>query len=54
MRLAMRISAALRETAGMPPTDAVDQIMARVRKWSASQLDDWTVVMCDYQGAGVN
>ena len=38
----------LRETAGLSASAAADSIIASVRKWSAKQDDDLTVLVCDY------
>ena len=38
----------LRTTAGLPPSAAADSIVSSVRKWSAKQEDDLTVLVCDY------
>ncbi len=42
------LAAALRDTAKLTPSEAADSIVASVRKWSATQDDDWTVLVCDY------
>ena len=42
------LSAVLRQTAELPPAAASDQIVSAVRRWSASQDDDLTVLICDY------
>jgi phosphoserine phosphatase RsbU/P len=47
------LSVALGETAGLAPGDAMDRIIAQVQKWSASQLDDLTVLICDFTGEGL-
>ena len=39
---------ALRDTAQLPHTDAVEQIIASLQKWADVQNDDLTVVLCDY------
>ena len=41
----------LRQTARLQPSDAANTIISSVRKWSATQDDDLTVLVCDYQGA---
>jgi sigma-B regulation protein RsbU (phosphoserine phosphatase) len=38
----------LRQTSGLPATAASDQIIAAVQRWSVSQDDDLTVLVCDY------
>ncbi|MFZ1053283.1 MAG: PP2C family protein-serine/threonine phosphatase [Candidatus Sulfotelmatobacter sp.] len=42
------LSALLRQTADLPPSAASDQIISSVQRWSASQDDDLTVLICDY------
>jgi phosphoserine phosphatase RsbU/P len=42
------LSALLRQTAGLPPAAAADQIISQVQRWSALQDDDLTVLICDY------
>ena len=42
------LSALLRQTAELPPPAASDQIISSVRRWSALQDDDLTVLVCDY------
>jgi phosphoserine phosphatase RsbU/P len=42
----------LRKTAGSTARDAADLIVAAVQKWSATQEDDLTVLVCDYVGDG--
>jgi phosphoserine phosphatase RsbU/P len=44
--------AVLQKTAALPPSDAADSIIATIRKWSATQDDDWTVIVCDYAAHG--
>ena len=44
-----RLAAELRSTAALPPDSAVDAILARIRAWQASQDDDLTLILCDYQ-----
>jgi phosphoserine phosphatase RsbU/P len=46
------LSATLKQTAGMAPADAVERILAEVRRWAKSQDDDWTALICDFVGAG--
>ncbi len=43
-----RLHESLRETAGLSASAAADSIIASVRKWSAKQDDDLTVLVCDY------
>ena len=42
------LSAMLRQTAELAPSAASDRIITAVQKWSASQDDDLTVLICDY------
>jgi sigma-B regulation protein RsbU (phosphoserine phosphatase) len=42
------LSTLLRQTAELPPSAASDQIVSSVQRWSASQDDDLTVLICDY------
>jgi phosphoserine phosphatase RsbU/P len=42
------LSALLRQTAELPPSAASDQIVSSVQRWSASQDDDLTVLICDF------
>jgi len=42
------LAALLRQTAQLPPSAASDQIIFAVQRWSASQDDDLTVLVCDY------
>jgi sigma-B regulation protein RsbU (phosphoserine phosphatase) len=42
------LAAVLQQTAALPPSETVDQIISAVQKWSASQDDDLTVLICDY------
>jgi sigma-B regulation protein RsbU (phosphoserine phosphatase) len=46
------LSAVLRQTAELPPAAASDQIVSAVQRWSASQDDDLTVLICDYSRMG--
>jgi phosphoserine phosphatase RsbU/P len=46
------LSAVLRQTAELPPAAASDQIISAVQRWSASQDDDLTVLICDYIAGG--
>jgi phosphoserine phosphatase RsbU/P len=45
-----RLVAVLQESAGLTAEQAADLILSRVQKWSASQDDDLTVIVCDYSG----
>jgi len=47
-----RLGALLRATAELTPTETADQIIAAVQKWSVSQNDDLTVLICDYNANG--
>lgn len=38
----------LKQTKGSPPTEAADLILSSVQKWSASQDDDLTLIVCDF------
>ena len=42
------LASALKETAAHPPAEAADRILASVQKWSASQEDDLTLIVCDF------
>jgi sigma-B regulation protein RsbU (phosphoserine phosphatase) len=42
------LSALLRQTAELPPSEAADRIISAVQKWASSQDDDLTVLVCDY------
>jgi phosphoserine phosphatase RsbU/P len=46
------LSDLLRQTSGLPPSEAADRIIASVAQWSVSQDDDLTVLVCDYVGIG--
>ena len=46
------LGALFRQTAGIAPSDAADQIISTVQRWAASQDDDLTVLVCDYVGNG--
>ncbi len=43
-----RLGALMRETAGLPPQEAVDRIVDVVQQWANAQGDDLTVLVCDY------
>src|ERR1700683_1248604 len=47
------LSAVLRQTAELAPAAATDQIVSEVQRWSASQDDDLTVLICDYVAGGL-
>jgi|ERR1035438_10297428 sigma-B regulation protein RsbU (phosphoserine phosphatase) len=40
----------LQRTAVLQPAEAASRIMSSVQRWSATQDDDLTVLICDYQG----
>jgi phosphoserine phosphatase RsbU/P len=42
------LSAALKNTAGLSPSDAADIIIAEVQSWAKSQEDDLTLLVCDF------
>jgi sigma-B regulation protein RsbU (phosphoserine phosphatase) len=42
------LASALRNTAALAPVDAVERIIAEVQRWSASQEDDLTALICDF------
>jgi sigma-B regulation protein RsbU (phosphoserine phosphatase) len=42
------LSAVLRQTAELAPSDASDRIISAVQQWASSQDDDLTVLVCDY------
>jgi sigma-B regulation protein RsbU (phosphoserine phosphatase) len=42
---------ALKATAPLPPADAVTTIVEQVQRWSHSQDDDLTVLLCEFEGA---
>lgn len=43
-----RLGALLQETANVSHTETADQIINTIQKWSVSQNDDLTVLVCDY------
>jgi sigma-B regulation protein RsbU (phosphoserine phosphatase) len=45
------LSVLLQRTAALQPSEAADKIIASVQQWSATQDDDLTVLVCDYQAA---
>jgi sigma-B regulation protein RsbU (phosphoserine phosphatase) len=42
----------MQKTAQLAPGEAADSIVASIRRWSAAQDDDWTVLVCDCAGTG--
>jgi sigma-B regulation protein RsbU (phosphoserine phosphatase) len=46
------LGALLRETARNEAPEAADRIISAVQKWSVSQDDDLTVLVCDFVGNG--
>ncbi len=44
------LMAEMQNTAGLSPGEAADSIVATIRRWSAAQDDDWTILVCDYAG----
>lgn len=46
-----RLSALMRETAALSPSEAVDRIVDVVQRWAKAQGDDLTLLLCDYAGA---
>jgi sigma-B regulation protein RsbU (phosphoserine phosphatase) len=46
------LSALLQQTAELPPAEATDQIISTVQRWSASQDDDLTALICDHIAGG--
>jgi phosphoserine phosphatase RsbU/P len=49
------LHATVRQTASLPPAEAASKIIAEVEKWSRSQDDDLTIIICDYlSAAGVS
>jgi sigma-B regulation protein RsbU (phosphoserine phosphatase) len=46
------LMAEMQNTAGLSPGAAADSIVATIRRWSAVQDDDWTILVCDYAGTG--
>jgi phosphoserine phosphatase RsbU/P len=43
-----RLHALLLETAALSHSEAADQIISSVQRWSAAQSDDLTLLLCDY------
>jgi len=44
------LMAEMQKTSGLSPGEAADAIVATIRRWSAAQEDDWTILVCDYAG----
>jgi sigma-B regulation protein RsbU (phosphoserine phosphatase) len=42
------LSEALRNTRGASPSEAADRILSSVQRWSATQDDDITLIVCDF------
>jgi phosphoserine phosphatase RsbU/P len=42
------LSEMLKQTAGYPPAEAAERILAAVQRWSATQDDDLTLIVCDF------
>jgi sigma-B regulation protein RsbU (phosphoserine phosphatase) len=42
------LSVLLRQTSQLPPSRASDEMVSALQRWSASQEDDLTVLICDY------
>jgi sigma-B regulation protein RsbU (phosphoserine phosphatase) len=42
------LTSLLKSTAAMPPAKAASEIIGQVKRWSSSQDDDLTVLICDY------
>ena len=47
-----RLCSLMQESAGLSPGETADLILSSVKKWSALQNDDRTLLICDYVGAG--
>jgi phosphoserine phosphatase RsbU/P len=45
------LAEALKKTKGYSPAEAADLILSSVQKWSATQDDDLTLIVCDFAGA---
>jgi sigma-B regulation protein RsbU (phosphoserine phosphatase) len=45
-----RLHAVIRETANLSQAEAADRIMSSIQRWSVSQNDDLTLLLCDYTG----
>jgi sigma-B regulation protein RsbU (phosphoserine phosphatase) len=46
------LMAALKKSAKLGPSEAIDQMVDAVLRWGTSQDDDLTVLVCDFVGAG--
>jgi len=46
------LGALLRQTSQLPPSGASDEVVSEIQRWSASQEDDLTVLICDYAPVG--
>jgi sigma-B regulation protein RsbU (phosphoserine phosphatase) len=44
----LRLHALVLETANLPQAEAVDRIIASIQRWSPTQVDDLTLLVCDY------
>jgi sigma-B regulation protein RsbU (phosphoserine phosphatase) len=44
-----RLHALIRETGGLPQTEAADRIISSIQQWSVTQGDDLTLLLCDYR-----
>jgi sigma-B regulation protein RsbU (phosphoserine phosphatase) len=45
------LSQTLAKTTGSSPAEAADLILSSVQKWSATQEDDVTLIVCDFAGS---
>jgi phosphoserine phosphatase RsbU/P len=43
-----RLHALIRETGDLPQAEAADRIISSIQRWSVSQGDDLTLLLCDY------
>jgi len=41
----------LKKSVHLAPSDAADHVIQMIQKWSRTQDDDWTVLICDYKSA---
>src|SRR5579863_9411816 len=48
------LSAAFAASARLSPAEAADQIIASVQRWSRTQDDDLTILVCDFAGAATS
>ena len=46
----VRLHEVAKQTAALDPTEAANRIVAAVQSWSATQDDDLTIIVCDFQG----